>query len=111
MNKRICLPAILIGLLLTGCSMLQGPVPKNSIKITGPSGNYQIETPKNVSITGFQARIETNGVLSITFSNWCSTNDAMVIDKAGAARVMEIQAWASLLQAITETAIKAAAKP
>lgn len=85
-------PLLLV--LLCGCV---STVPANRITIKAPQGSYDILTPKNVTISNFSAKVETNGVLNITFASWTSTNDAGVIDKASAGQVAIINAWRGLL--------------
>lgn len=67
---------------LTGCSIMHGPVPANSIVIHAPSGDYKVATPKNVAIEKFQAAVDSNGVFRVTFDKWTSTNDPEVIGKS-----------------------------
>lgn len=84
------MPITGIALLAVGALCLSGcvhPVPANVITITGPSGKYHVETPKNVAIDGFNAEVHTNGVFTLRFNKWTSTNDPQVISKAFAGQV------------------------
>src|SRR5438105_14813252 len=89
---------------LCGCSLLQNSVPANRIRLVTPQGSYDIHTPKNVAINNFLATVESNGVLRVSFTNWVSTNDPLVIDKAAAGQVAIINAWNGLVSSAVQAA-------
>lgn len=93
--------------LTAGC---RSPVPANQITIKAPSGDYRVATPKNVDITKFEATVNTQGVFSVKFDRWSSTNDPQVIDKASAGRVAEIQAYKDLIGTAVEAGASGLAK-
>lgn len=73
---------------LSGCFK----VPANRIDIQSPRGKYKVATPKDVEIKKFEATVDTNGSMTISFDSWKSNNDPQVIDKVSAGRVAEIKA-------------------
>lgn len=93
--------------LTAGC---RSPVPANQISIKAPSGTYDVRTPKNVDIQKFEANVNTQGVFTVKFEKWSSTNDPQVIDKASAGRVAEIQAYKDLVVTAVEKGMAGAAK-
>jgi len=97
--------ALALVLLCGGCAL---GVPANRIAIRAPSGQYLIETPKNVEITQFNASVDTNGIFSVKFDRWSSTNDPQVVDKATAGRVAELQALGGIAGTIAEKAVQGA---
>lgn len=94
---------------------MNSSVPANKITIKTPYGSYDINTPKNVDITRFFATVNTNGAVNISFDKWTATNDPAVIDKAGAARVAELNAWNSLISSVAYSsangAVQGATRP
>lgn len=104
--KLLGIFVIAVALLAQGCMR----VPANKINISAPSGTYNVETPKNVKITDFSASVTSNGVFTLNFGKWESTNDPQVIDKVSAGRVAEIKAYGELSERLLETGMKAAGK-
>lgn len=103
---------LLLPVLLSGCAI---GVPANKINIVTPQGSYNIFTPKNVTITKFQAAVDTNGVVRVLFDSWISVNDPLVIDKSAAGQVAMINAWSGLLNqavfAAANGAVQGATRP
>lgn len=99
--------ALVALLFVAGC---KSPVPANTIRIKSPRGDWSIATPKNVSIEGFRASVDTNGSCVIDFAKWTSTNDPEVIGKSYAGRVAEVNAWSTLVSGLVEAGAKGAVK-
>jgi hypothetical protein len=71
------LPLILsVGALIctTGCLPIQ-----SKLKIDPATGTLTWGSPKDVSVESVEARIETNGVRSLSVKNWKSSNNPEVL--------------------------------
>lgn len=89
MKMKPILSLLCLALLATGCKT--NPVPANTISIVTPRGKYNIGTPKNNNIEGFDASVDTNGTVSVKFDKWTSTNDPQVVDKAYAGQALVLK--------------------
>lgn len=95
----------LLAILVAGCSS----VPTNHIAVDGGKlGKWVIDTPKNVAISDFKVQINTNGVFTLEFKRWSSTNDPVVIDKAAAGDVAKINAMSDLVGQAVKAGVTAA---
>jgi hypothetical protein len=106
-RKLFCLLAIPLLLAVTGC---RSPVPANTISIKSPRGDWRIATPKNVNIQGLAASVDTNGVFSLRFDKWTSTNDPEVISKAAAGQAAIAREYFTGISGIAEKLAAGAAK-
>lgn len=104
------LSVIGLALLCAGCGALRGPVPANSIRIKSPRGDYVVNTPKNVSIKGFNATIDAQGTFNLNFEQWTSTNDPQVIDKSYAGAAILAREYFTGISGIAEKLATGAAK-
>jgi hypothetical protein len=104
-TKLFCLALLALG--LTGCKTA---VPANTISIKSPRGDWRIATPKNVSIKGMVALVDTNGTFSLSFDQWTSTNDPEVISKSAAGQAAIAREYFTGISGIAEKLAAGAAK-
>ncbi len=77
-SLTICLP-----LLFSGCSINQ-TMPKTTIRFDPVTRSVDIQSPKDIEIQNFSLLYQTNGQVSLAFSNYTSHQNASVVNAVAA---------------------------
>lgn len=94
------------GVLLTGCT----GVPQTTVRFTIGNTQFKGTFPKQFTATNLVALVNTNGVASFTVGSISAVNDPVVIDKAAAGQVAQINAIGQVVSQLTSAAIQGAAQ-
>jgi hypothetical protein len=73
---------------LTGCAR----VPDTRVSYDPAAHTLSLRSPKNVSIGSLTVAVQSNGIVSLTLTNYAATNDASVVEAVGKANLEALRA-------------------
>lgn len=88
---------LLLLALFTGCSVFHSPVPESKLCGTIGGQKFQINNPKDTTITNLVIEVNTNGQAKLSMGFFSSSNNSNVIASATSGQAETINAMGTAL--------------